>query len=107
MLKSSGQLLDEPEGLGLRECIRLLQKRWRLIALCCMGSLFVTASIILLTPPNYTAKATLLIERNTPQVLDFHEVLGEQRDSETYDFYKTQYAVLKSHTLAARVYGSP
>jgi polysaccharide biosynthesis transport protein len=29
--------------------------------------------------------------------------LGEQRDSETYDFYKTQYEILKSHTLAARV----
>jgi uncharacterized protein involved in exopolysaccharide biosynthesis len=63
----------------------------------------VTAVIILLTPPTYTGKVTLLIERNTSQVLNFLEVLGEQRDSETYDFYKTQYEILKSRTLAARV----
>lgn len=95
--------LIEPEGLNLRDFLRLLRKHLRWITLCFVGSLFITALIILLTPPTYTGKTTLLIERNTPQVLDFREVLGEQRDSETYDFYKTQYEILKSRSLAARV----
>ena len=63
----------------------------------------MTAVIILLTPPTYTRTVTLLIERSTPQVLDFLGVLGEQHDSETYDFYKTPYEYPKSRTLAARV----
>jgi polysaccharide biosynthesis transport protein len=98
-----GPFMAEHDGIGLQDVLRLLRKHLRFIILCGAGTLLITACIILLTPPTYTAKTTLLIERNTPQVLDFREVLAEQRDSETYDFYKTQYEILKSHTLAARV----
>jgi polysaccharide biosynthesis transport protein len=96
-------LVVEREAVGLTECFRLFQKHLRLITSCFVGSLLITAVIILVTPPTYTGKATLLIERNTPQVLDFRGVLADQRDSDAYDFYKTQFEILKSRTLAARV----
>jgi polysaccharide biosynthesis transport protein len=96
-------LVVEHEGLGLRDFSRLLRDHLYLIALCFVGSLLITTVIILVTPPTYTGKTTLLIEHNTPQVLEFREVLADQRDSDTYDFYKTQFEILKSRTLAARV----
>jgi hypothetical protein len=46
MPMSGGRLMVEPEGLGLRECIRLLRKHLQLITLCFIGSLLVTAVII-------------------------------------------------------------
>jgi capsular exopolysaccharide synthesis family protein len=54
-------------------------------------------------PPTYKAETTLLIERNTPQILDFRAVLADSVGLESYDFYKTQYEMLKSRALAARV----
>jgi succinoglycan biosynthesis transport protein ExoP len=96
-------LVVEREELGLQECFRLLRKHLRFIVLCFVGSLLITAVIMLLTPPTYTGKTMLLIERTTPQVLDFREVLADQRDSDAYDSYKTQFEILKSRTLAARV----
>jgi succinoglycan biosynthesis transport protein ExoP len=98
-----GPLMVEPAGFGLRECMRLLRKHLRLITLCFLGSMLVTAVIMLLTPSMYTGKVTLLIERHPPQVLNFLEILGEPSDAETYDFYRTQYEILKSRSLAARV----
>jgi capsular exopolysaccharide synthesis family protein len=53
--------------------------------------------------PVYTAEATLLIERNAPRVLDIHEVNLEPQVVDEYDFYKTQYEILKSRTLAVWV----
>jgi succinoglycan biosynthesis transport protein ExoP len=91
------------EGLGLQEGIRIFRKHLRCLLLCFAASLLLTTAMLLLTPPIYTGKTTLLIERHLPQVLNFHETLGPPSDSETYDFYKTQYEVLKSRTLAARV----
>src|SRR5262249_3981786 len=49
------------------------------------------------------AEATLLIERNAPRVLDLHEGQVEPQGADEYDFYRTQYEILKSRTLAAWV----
>jgi hypothetical protein len=70
-LPAEGQMLGWPlvgerEELGLQEFLRLFRKHLRLIALCFVGTLLLTAVIMLLTPPAYTGKTTLLIERNTP-----------------------------------------
>lgn len=64
----------------------------------------MAALIVFSMPPVYTAKATLLIERQAPQALDVGEVLASQPvGPDEYDFYRTQYEILKSRRLAARV----
>jgi succinoglycan biosynthesis transport protein ExoP len=79
----------------------LLRKHLRLIAVCFVGTLLATALTILVTTPVYTAVTKLLIEPHTPQVLDFRGVYVDPLGSE--QFYKTQYEILKSRALAARV----
>jgi len=56
-----------------------------------------------LLPPTYTAEVTLLIERKPPRELGMHEVSAELLVPDEYDFYKTQYALLRSRELAAQV----
>jgi capsular exopolysaccharide synthesis family protein len=53
--------------------------------------------------PNFTASSTLLIEAATPQVLGIKELLDDQPGSQDYDYYKTQFALLKNRDLAASV----
>jgi len=54
-------------------------------------------------PPTYRAEVTLLIERKPPRVLDMPEASTELLVPDEYDFYKTQYELLKSRALAAQV----
>jgi polysaccharide biosynthesis transport protein len=91
----------EEDGVSPRGYWRVLRKRLWLIALCCFGTVFATALILLTMTPIYTADTTLLIERNAPHVLDIREALSEPLGSDEYDFYRTQYEILKSRTLAA------
>jgi uncharacterized protein involved in exopolysaccharide biosynthesis len=50
--------------------------------------------------PIYQGRVQLLIEPLTPNVVTFKEVI-EQNDN-NYDYYPTQYAILRSRTLARR-----
>jgi len=67
------------------------------------GTVLTTALVLVLMPPTYTAEVTLLIERKPPRVLDMHEASAEFLVPDEYDFYKTQYELLKSRALAAQV----
>jgi hypothetical protein len=93
----------EDEAINLRDCWRAIRTHLRLIALLCVGTVLAATLIILLMTPIYTAETTLLIERNTPQVLTIKDVVSEPLGPDEYDFYKTQYEILKSRMLAARV----
>jgi capsular exopolysaccharide synthesis family protein len=52
------------------------------------------------TVPLYQARAQLLVESTNPNVVNFKEVV--QQDNYNYDYYPTQYAILKSRALARR-----
>jgi succinoglycan biosynthesis transport protein ExoP len=91
------------EGSGLQHYWSVIKKHRGLIVTFFVGIFLATAWALVLTPPTYTAETTLLIERNTPQVLDFREVFAEVGGADQYDFYKTQHEIVKSRTLAARV----
>src|SRR5882672_7975670 len=95
--------LIEEEEMRLWDYWRMLRRHLRLITLLCVGAVIATALSLLMQPPVYTAETTLLIERNTPHVLDIREVLLESQGADEYDFYRTQYEILKSRTLAAWV----
>ncbi|MBK8742074.1 MAG: GumC family protein [Betaproteobacteria bacterium] len=55
-----------------------------------------------LQTPIYRSVISLKIERDTPKVMDFKEVAPTEQYYDS-DFYKTQYELLKSRTLAQRV----
>jgi len=79
----------------------VLKRKWALI----FFFLFVVVSTAIATSmmtPIYRSVIWMKIERDAPKVVDYKDVTP----AETYydvDFYKTQYELLKSRTLAARV----
>ena len=89
------------EEINLRDYLHILRKRrWVILTI-----LFVVAvSVTILTfqqTPVYEATARILIEKETPNILTFKEVLDlETADT---DYYQTQYKILKSRTLAKQV----
>lgn len=98
-----GPVGQEEERLSLRDCWWIITKRFWLIAVFLCGTVLATAILLVLMPPTYTAEVTLLIERKPPRVLDMHEASAELLVPDEYDFYKTQYELLKSRALAAQV----
>ncbi len=98
-----GPVDQEGERLSLRDCWQVITNRLRLIAVFFCGTVLTTALVLVLMPPTYTAEVTLLIERKPPRVLDMHEASAEFLVPDEYDFYKTQYELLKSRALAAQV----
>lgn len=95
-----------PTDGGPVEAIRsVLARRWRLIVATVVATVAATVAYCMLVEPRYTAEATLLIEPRGPQVLPAH-VFGGSDDpfaSTKYDYYLTQFRLLRSPTLARRV----
>jgi uncharacterized protein involved in exopolysaccharide biosynthesis len=94
---------EADEGLATQRYGAVFRKHYTLLGMCFGGTLLATALTLCLMPPTYKAATTLLIERNTPQVLDFRAVLADSIGLDSYDFYKTQYEILRSRALAAKV----
>ena len=92
---------DEPT---FREYCRVIIKRWRFIVTLVICTLALTSLVIFFMTPTYTAMSSVLIEPQAPQILDMRELetqgTGEVSE-ETY--YGTQYKILQSRSLAARV----
>ena len=91
------------DGIGLDEVWRIIRSRLSLTLYLIIGTLFVTAVIVLTKTPTYTAQATLLIEPESPQVLNMTQLVSNSVGDADYDYYKTQFELLKSRALAAHV----
>src|SRR5262249_10539576 len=105
--RDDAQVLTEPfveeEEKSLRDFLRVIRRRLWLITMFCLGTVLAAVIVVLRTIPIYRAEATLLLERNPPQVLNIREATSESQGVDEYDFYRTQYELLKSQALAARV----
>ncbi len=94
----------EEEENHLRNYWQVIEKHRWLIAIFSLAVVLTTALVIFRMTPIYTAETTLLIERKSPQVLNIPQVLSEQSVAwDEYDYYKTQYEILRSRRLAAQV----
>lgn len=84
--------------------VRTIYKhRW--IALTAFSVLFIAAAVHTFSAtPVYQGRVQLLIEPLTPNVVTFKEVI-EQNDN-NYDYYPTQYTILRSRALARRTIDS-
>lgn len=97
------ELGEETEGLDLRDCWRVIKKHRRLITFFLPGVMLTTVAVLFTMSPFYTANTTILIERHDPQVVDIKQVLSEPLGPDEHDYYKTQYEILRSRSLAAEV----
>lgn len=89
------------EDVHLTNYIRIIRKRqWVIITFFVIVVVSVTISSFLQTPV-YKSTARILIEKETPNVLSFKEVLA--LDTSDTDYYQTQYTILRSRTLAKEV----
>ena len=91
---------EEPH---LRDYWRVLHKHKRLIGACVLGVVGLATLVVLLMTPQYTAETTLLVERKAPQALKVEGAQADALGPDEYDYYKTQYEILKSRALAAQV----
>jgi capsular exopolysaccharide synthesis family protein len=88
-----------------RELLAVLARRWRVVALTVAVAVGATAAYCLVAERRYRAQATILIDARSPQLLASQRV-GEEQDALTsakYDYYQTQFELLRSPLLAARV----
>lgn len=82
---------------------RLLRQKWTLL-LTALSVLLLTAYVTWTTPPTYRAGATIQIEKEGMQVVNFGTVSSASPDMGEQDpFFRTQYEQLKSRKLAAQV----
>jgi capsular exopolysaccharide synthesis family protein len=88
---------DAPEDVQVVEVLRLLLRRWRLISAVMAASLLLAVAYNLLATPIYEARARLLIEPDSPQVVTFRPVT---EDTARLDYFLTQFEVLRSRALA-------
>ncbi|HTW89489.1 MAG TPA: polysaccharide biosynthesis tyrosine autokinase [Candidatus Binataceae bacterium] len=96
---AKGYTQDEPH---FREYWRIITKRWRLIVTLVICSLVITSVVVFLMTPTYTATSQVLIEPQ--QVLDMRALeTQEPGDDAQNNYYGTQYKILQSRSLAARV----
>jgi capsular exopolysaccharide synthesis family protein len=80
----------------------LVRRRWVVfLAVFALGLAALVASF--LTTPLYRATATLQIERQTPEILNFQDVARTDYAWAAYnDFYQTQYKVIASTPVARK-----
>jgi GumC protein len=79
-----------------------VRKHFGVLVAVLIASVFITTLVVFTITPIYTAQVTILIEPNEPNVLDIKQVLTESLFHND-DYFKTEYELLKSRTLAAEV----
>jgi polysaccharide biosynthesis transport protein len=90
----------EPQEIDLRDYWERLLRRKGTVLSVALGVFILGAFWTFIQKPVYTAKSTLLIEKE-PNILSFEQVL--QIESMRDDFYQTQYRLLSGRGLADTV----
>jgi succinoglycan biosynthesis transport protein ExoP len=95
-----GAGLSSDSELSLVHYLQILYRR-RYIAVSAFLVVFFGVTLYTVTATRiYQASTRILIERDTPNVVSFQEVLDQ--GAQTDDYYETQYAILQGRGLARR-----
>jgi capsular exopolysaccharide synthesis family protein len=98
---------DQAPPTHLRDYWKIVLKRIRLMAAVFGAVMFIGAIYTLASPTLYTARSVLNIEPQNPTVTGVAGVSGTVPgagfETGPYDYYKTQFELLKSEPLRARV----
>ena len=93
---------DEEGTKHLRDYWQVLLKRLRYMVPIFCGTVILGFVVTIFSPTLYTARSTLKIEPQNPSFTGYAEG-PNQGGGERNDYYPTQYALLNSAALAARV----
>jgi capsular exopolysaccharide synthesis family protein len=98
-----GELHDDEDVIDLREYWSiLLRRKWTVVATFLIS--FVVALVATFnTTPIYRSTLLLNIERQSDQVLEYQSVSPAENTYSNWEFYKTQYELLRSRSLARQV----
>ncbi len=91
---------DAPD---LRDYWVIIRKHERLIGACLLGAIVLTGLIVFNLTLLYTARGMVLLEARTAPLLETKTPDSVPEVSGDHDFYKTQYDILQSRSLAAKV----
>ena len=94
---------DDQEGIGLKELWLTVRKRLWLLTGIVASMLLLAGLFTIQKTPLYSATAELLLEPDTPQVLNVPQVQADNPGTDEHDFYKTQFALAESPEVAAQV----
>jgi succinoglycan biosynthesis transport protein ExoP len=97
----SSSSYQERNEAHLRDYWKVIQKRkWTIISFTLIV-LIVTGVMTFTMEPIYRATATIQINKENPQIVDFKEIFSI--DTMEMDYHQTQYKILGSRSLARRV----
>jgi polysaccharide biosynthesis transport protein len=91
------------DELNLREYWRVVRRHLALIVAIVAGTLLLAGVAVFTVTPTYTASAVILINPQPPQVLDIKQLTVQPSSGDDQGYFKTQYALLRSRSLAANV----
>ncbi len=91
------------DEVDLRHYLNVLIKHCRLLTFVLLVAVVIGAYFSLTATSLYYASAILKIEPQNPSVTGVGEMLRLNESGPAYDYYKTQFYLLKSNTLAAKV----
>jgi capsular exopolysaccharide synthesis family protein len=92
---------QEEKEVHLRDYWKVIHKRRWIVVAFFFIVLIATAVGTLTMKPIYRGTATIQINKENPQIVDFKEIFAV--NTMDMDYYQTQYKILESRTLARRV----
>lgn len=101
--------MSEARGSGetgishVAEYWRLIVKHRLLIAGAFLAAMVIGIAVTLVMTPQYTATATIQIDREAARVLNVDEVAPRESMIQGEEFFQTQYGILRSRSLTERV----
>jgi succinoglycan biosynthesis transport protein ExoP len=93
--------VQEEREVHLRDYWKVIQKRRWIVIAFFLIVLIATAVGTFSMEPVYRGTATIQINKENPQIVDFKEIFAV--NTMDMDYYQTQYKILESRTLAKRV----
>lgn len=95
----------EIRELLMQDYLKIIKKRWKLIAASVLVFLTITAINDFTKKPIYRATTSLLIEKTPPRVTQFEEIFPTTPYYfANVEYYQTQYKLLGSRIIAARAF---
>jgi succinoglycan biosynthesis transport protein ExoP len=91
------------EAPGLREYWSVIRLHLALIVTITACVMLIVGIFVFTETPQYTSSSVILVEPQPPQVLDIKQLMVQSNDDIDHDYYKTQYALMRSRSLAAQV----
>jgi succinoglycan biosynthesis transport protein ExoP len=92
----------QDEGLEFMQYLHIIQKHWMVILAAVAVAIGIGIAVTLMTQRVYEAGVTVQIDKEAAQVVEVQNL--EPADQGSYDeFFQTQYGLIKSESLSARV----